>query len=105
MSYFKFEQSSEHLLQYRPDVLKRQRAELVLLEEVVEVLLQHLEHEARVRAVLEALVRADEVELVRRLLREAREDRHLRENGAIRNEIKKTSCIENKHITYQATNF
>ena len=45
-----------HLLQHGPDVAQRQRAELVLLEEVVQVLLQHLEHQARVALVLEALV-------------------------------------------------
>lgn len=71
------EQRCEDLLQYRADVLERQRRELVLFEKVVKVLLEHLKHEAGVRAVLEALVRADEVELVRRLLRQPGEDGHL----------------------------
>lgn len=62
--YLEFEQSSEHLLQYGPDVLERQRTELVLLEEVVQVLLQHLKHQACVILVLEALVRTHKVELV-----------------------------------------
>ncbi len=51
-----------------PDVLEREGLELVLLEEVVEVLLQHLEDEAGVVLVREALVRAHKVELVRILL-------------------------------------
>lgn len=67
----KFKQCGEHLLQNGPDVLERQRGEFILLEEVVEVLLEHLEDQACVRAVLEALVRTDEVELVSRLLRES----------------------------------
>ncbi len=51
-----------------PDVLEREGLELVLLEEVVEVLLQHLEDEAGVVLVREALVRPHKVELVRILL-------------------------------------
>ena len=60
------------------DVLERKRAELVLLEKVVEVLLEQLEDQARVVLVLETLVGADEVELVGVLLREPRQDVHLR---------------------------
>lgn len=75
--YLKFKQRRQNLLKYGSDVLERQRWEFVLLEEIVEVLLQHLKHEASVRAVLEALVSADEVELVRWLLRQAGEDWHL----------------------------
>ena len=52
------------LLQYRPDGLEQQGAELAVLEEVVEVLLQHLEHQAGVALVLETLVGAHKVELV-----------------------------------------
>lgn len=66
-----------YLLQYRPDVLERQGREFVLLEEVVQILLQHLEHQAGVVLVLEALERPHEVELVRTLLAEPAEDRHL----------------------------
>ncbi|TNN50762.1 hypothetical protein EYF80_039027 [Liparis tanakae] len=42
-----------HLLQDRPDALEQQRAELAVLQEVVEVLLQHLEHEAPFRHLAE----------------------------------------------------
>lgn len=49
-------QSSGHLLQDGPDALEHQRAELAVLQEVVEVLLQHLEHQARVVLVLETLI-------------------------------------------------
>ena len=50
------------------DVLEGEGLELVLLEKVVEVLLQHLEDEAGVVLVGEALVRPHKVELVRILL-------------------------------------
>lgn len=76
-THLELQQCREHLLQNGPDVLERQWRELVLFEEVVQVLLQHLEHETRVRPMLEAFVRADEIELVRRLLRQAGEDGHL----------------------------
>ena len=39
-----------------PDVLQRKRLKLVLLQEVIEVLLQHLEHEACMVLVRETLV-------------------------------------------------
>lgn len=48
-------ESSGHLLQHGPDGLQRQRTELALLQEVVEVLLQHLKHQTSVVLVLEAL--------------------------------------------------
>jgi hypothetical protein len=57
------------------DVLEWKWLELVLLEKVVEVLLQHLEHEAGVVLVREALVGPHKVELVRILL--ANRDRFL----------------------------
>ena len=47
-----------------PDVLQRKRLKLVLLQEVIEVLLQHLEHEACMVLVREALVCSHKVELV-----------------------------------------
>ena len=53
-----------------PDVLEWERLKLVLLEKVVEVLLQHLEDEAGVVLVGEALVGPHKVELVRILLAE-----------------------------------
>lgn len=66
-----------YLLQDRPDVLERQRRELVLLEEVVQVLLEHLEHQTGVVLVLEALERPHKVKLVGIFLREPRQNRHL----------------------------
>lgn len=44
-----------YLLQDGPDDFEWQWAELVLFEKVIEVLLQHLKHQAGVAAVLEAL--------------------------------------------------
>ena len=52
------------------DVFERKGLELVLLEEIVEVLLQHLEDEAGVVLVREALVGPHKVELVGILLAE-----------------------------------
>ena len=49
----------------RPDVLKRKGLELVLFEEVVQILLQHLEYEAGVVLVCEALVGSDKIVFVR----------------------------------------
>ena len=69
-----FKERGENLLSYWPDVLEGQRLELVLFEEVVEVLLQHLEDKTGVILVCEALVGADEIELVRVLLRQSRQD-------------------------------
>ena len=46
------------------DVLERQRLEFVLLEEVVQVLFQHLEHQAGVVLVGEALVGTHKVKLI-----------------------------------------
>ena len=48
-----------------PDVLEREGLELVLFEEIVQILLQHLKNEARVVFVREALVRSNKVEFVR----------------------------------------
>ena len=47
-----------------------------MLEKVVEVLLEHLEDQTGVVLVSEALVGANEVELVRILLAQARQDAH-----------------------------
>ena len=49
----------------RSDVFEGKRLELVLFEEIVQVLLQHLKNEARVVFVREALVRSNKVEFVR----------------------------------------
>jgi len=59
-----------------PDIFEGQGLELVVLEEVVEVLLEHLEDQTGVVLVSEALVGANEVELVRILLAQARQDAH-----------------------------
>ena len=48
----------------RSDVFEGKRLELVLLEEIVQILLQHLKNEARVVFVREALVRSNKVEFV-----------------------------------------
>lgn len=71
---FQLQESREHLLRNRSDVFQGKRLELVLFEEVVQVLLQHLEDQAGVVLVREALVGADEIELVGILLAEAREN-------------------------------
>ena len=59
-----------YLMCDRSDVFERKRLELVLLEEIVKILLQHLKHEARVVFVREALVRPNKVEFVRIFLAE-----------------------------------
>ena len=53
-----------------PDILKRKGLELILLEKVVQVLLQHLEHEAGVVLVSETLVGSDKIVFVRIFLAE-----------------------------------
>ena len=68
------QQGCENLLRDGPDVLQRQRLELVVLEEVIEVLLEHLKDEAGVVLVSEALESADKVELVGILLTQPRQD-------------------------------
>ncbi len=52
--YICLQQISLYLLQNRPDDFQWQRTKLVLFEEVIEVLLQHLKHQAGVAAVLKA---------------------------------------------------
>ena len=49
----------------RSDVFEGKRLKLVLFEEIVQILLQHLKNEARVVFVREALVRSNKVEFVR----------------------------------------
>lgn len=66
--------STTYLLQYRSDVLQRQRRKLILLEEVVQVLLEHFKHQACVVLVLKALKGPNEIELVGVLLAEAWQD-------------------------------
>lgn len=63
-----------YLMQNRPDELQRQRREFVLFEKIVQVLLEHLEHQTRVVLVLEALEGAHKIEFVRILLAETRQD-------------------------------
>lgn len=59
---------STYLLQYRSDVLQRQWRKLILLQEIVQILLEHLKNQACVVLVLKALKRPDKVELVGILL-------------------------------------
>ena len=47
-----------------PDVFQREGLELVLFEEVVQVLLEHLDHQTRVVLVSEALIGPDKIEFV-----------------------------------------
>lgn len=53
---FQLHQRRGDLLQNRSYTLEQQRAELAVLQEVVEILLQHLKHKARVVLVLETLI-------------------------------------------------
>lgn len=69
-------QREQHLLHDRPNALERQRRELVLLEKVVKVLFEHLEHETRVIFVLKDLVGAYQIVLVGVLLAQTRENAH-----------------------------
>ena len=55
-----------------PDVLKWEGLELVLFEEIVEILLQHLEDQTSVVLVSEALVGADKIIFIRIFLAEKR---------------------------------
>jgi len=71
---------SAHLLQDGSDVPQGKRAELAVLEEVVQVLLQHLEHQAGVTFVLEAFVGTHKVVLVGVLCTQPVEDADLEEN-------------------------
>lgn len=66
-----------HLLQDGPDVAQRQRAELAVLQEVVQILLQHLKHQTSVALVLEAFVGAHKVVLVGVLGTQPVQDAHL----------------------------
>ena len=56
------------------DVFERKRLELVLLEEIIQILLQHLENEAGVVFVREALVGSNKVEFVCIFLAEKKEN-------------------------------
>lgn len=66
-----------YLLQDRPDDFEWQWAELVLFEEVVEVLLQHLKHQAGVAAVLEALQGTHHIVLICILVTQPCQNLHL----------------------------
>ena len=61
-----------------PDILQGERLELILLEEIVQVLLEHLEHQAGVVLVCEALVGTNKVVFVRIFLAENRHKISLR---------------------------
>ena len=58
------QQGCEHLVCDWSDVFERKRLELVLLEEIIQILLQHLENEAGVVFVRETFVGANEIEFV-----------------------------------------
>jgi len=68
------EQGRQHLVSDRPDVFQWKGLELVLLEEVIQVLLQHLKHQAGVVLMSEALIGTNKVELISILLTESREN-------------------------------
>ena len=70
-------QGEEHLLDNRPNALQRQRTELVLLQEVVQILLEHLKDQTSVALVLKDFVGAHQVVLVRVLLAQPGQDAHL----------------------------
>jgi len=72
-----FEQSSQDLVCNWTDELQWHWLELVLLQVVVEVLLEHLKHKACVIVVPEVLVCPDEVELMGILMTQAHENAHL----------------------------
>ena len=61
-----------------PDILQGERLELILFEEIVQVLLEHLEHQAGVVLVCEALVGTNKVVFVRIFLAENRHKISLR---------------------------
>jgi len=67
-------QRHQHLLHNGPDAVERQRRELVLFQKVVQVLLQHFEHQTRVVLVLEALKGAHKVVLLGILHAQPRQD-------------------------------
>lgn len=71
-----------HLLQDGPDVPQRQRAELAVLQEVVQILLQHLKHQTSVALVLEAFIRTHKIVLVGVLRTQPVEDAHLTDEKA-----------------------
>lgn len=64
---FEFHQGCGYLLENRANVFEGQGTELVLLEKVIEVLLQHLKDQACVILMLEALVGPYEVVVIRTL--------------------------------------
>lgn len=66
-----------HLLQDGPDVPQRQRAELAVLQEVVQILLQHLKYQTCVSLVLEAFIRTHKIVLVGVLRTQPVQDAHL----------------------------
>ena len=70
-----------YLLQNGPDDLEWQGVEFVLLEEVVEVLFQHLKHQAGVAEVLETLQGPHHVVLVGILVTQTGQDPNLGGGG------------------------
>lgn len=66
--FFQLAQGEQHLLHDRTYAFERERRELVLFQEIVQVLLEHLENQTCVVLVLKDLVGSHEVVLVRVLL-------------------------------------
>lgn len=71
---FQFEESCQHLEENWTNSVERQRHELVLLQEIVEVLLKHLKHQACVTFVVETFKCTHKVELFRILVAETRKN-------------------------------
>lgn len=69
--------TSLYLLQNRPDDFKWQWTELVLFKEVIQVLLQHLKHQAGVAAMLETLQSTHHIVLICILAAQPGQDLHL----------------------------
>ena len=74
---FELAQREKNLLYHGSYAFERQRTELVLLEKVVQVLLEHLKDETRVRLVLKDFVGAHKIVLVGVFLAQTRQYTHL----------------------------
>lgn len=76
-----------YLLQNRPDDFEWQWTELVLFKKVIQVLFQHLKHQAGVAAVLKALQSTHHIVLICILAAQPGQDLHLgvQEQGRIYN--------------------
>ena len=66
-----------YLVSDRSNVFERQRLELVLFEEIIQVLLKHLKYQTCVVFVLEAFICSHKVVVISTLLGQPRQDAHL----------------------------